>query len=648
MKIRFIFSLIAITFAGCASGNRGVGYSGHGAESVSAEDLARFAPPELPKDLRARVESLLDLRSPGPGYLTQNQKRMFFEWSVSGTPQVWRMDGAKSFPIQMTGGANATEIEGITPDGRWLILGRDESGDEYTGLYVQSADGGLLRTLFQKPKVRASLNLILDDSQTAIISANDIDPESFAIHKVRIDNGQFETLHQAGGAWVAVDEKNGVLLLRKLVTNVASEFYELDLAKKELKPLLGQNEKEDYAVMFGPRTGEYLVLTAKFGDHKRLYSMQDRKFTPVSMETNWDVESFSIDRSRKRIVYTINEHGYSRLHAIDAKTRKTLPVPQFPGADQVRLNQITHNGRTLSVSVSYYNRPRMTFTWSWDAPSAKQWILPSQPETDAGEFVKAELEAYTARDGVQIPMFVRRPKKCEPSAATSPCPVIIHFHGGPEAQSRPGYSLMAQLFIEEGFIYVEPNVRGSSGYGRKWLDSDNGPKRLDVVTDIADAASFIRKNWAVRGVPPRIGVMGGSYGGYSTLYAMTRFAGSYEAGVASVGMSNLTTFLVNTAPYRRALRTPEYGDPEKDQEALKQLSPVTYIERISGPLLMLQGVTDPRVPAGESIQFFEMAHQKKTNTQLILFADEGHGIAKRSNQVLSLGHTLMFFKKHLN
>lgn len=141
--------------------------------------------------------------------------------------------------------------------------------------------------------------------------------------------------------------------------------------------------------------------------------------------------------------------------------------------------------------------------------------------------------------------------------------------------------------------------------------------------------------------------MGGSYGGYSTLYAMTRFAGSYEVGVSSVGMSSLMTFLMNTAPYRRALRTPEYGDPEKDKEALIELSPITHLNKVSGSLLIIQGVNDPRVPAGESIQFFDAMRSKNLPASLILFADEGHGVSKRPNQVMSLGHTLLFFKKHL-
>ncbi|WP_199065113.1 alpha/beta hydrolase family protein [Chitinimonas sp. BJB300] len=225
--------------------------------------------------------------------------------------------------------------------------------------------------------------------------------------------------------------------------------------------------------------------------------------------------------------------------------------------------------------------------------------------------------------------------------------MIVQFHGGPEGQSRAGFSARAQLFIDAGFIYVQPNVRGSDGYGKTWLNADNGPKRLDVISDIEDAAIYIKKAWAQNGIAPKVGVMGGSYGGYSTLYAMTRFAGAYDAGVATVGMSNLLSFLENTAPYRRALRAAEYGDPIKDRDALISLSPITHIDKLKDPLLIIQGASDPRVPVGEAVQMYEAAQKRGVASELIIFADEGHGAAKRENQVLSIGHTLRFFETYL-
>ena len=201
--------------------------------------------------------------------------------------------------------------------------------------------------------------------------------------------------------------------------------------------------------------------------------------------------------------------------------------------------------------------------------------------------------------------------------------------------------------MDAGFVFVEPNVRGSAGYGKTWIDSDNKEKRLNVITDIEDAARFIKSKWAYGGVVPKVGVMGGSYGGYSTLMAMTKFAGAYDAGVAIVGMSNLYTFLQNTAPYRRILRTSEYGDPETQKDILLKLSPITYLDQVKSPLMIIQGANDPRVPVGEAIQIQEALQKKNIPSQLIIFPDEGHGSQKKENQALERGHTLQFLINHL-
>jgi len=271
------------------------------------------------------------------------------------------------------------------------------------------------------------------------------------------------------------------------------------------------------------------------------------------------------------------------------------------------------------------------------------------PEVDVTTFARARLLDYPARDGTRIPMVVRFPRGCAPDEAPTadPCPVVVDFHGGPEGQATPRFSPFAQLFVDAGFILVEPNVRGSDGYGKAWLDADNGRRRLDVISDIDDVGRFIRANWGRNGKAPRIGATGGSYGGYATLVAMTLFAGTFDAGAARVFISNLDTFLRNTAPYRRALRATEYGDPDRDADALRRLSPVTYLDRLQGPLLLIQGVNDPRTPVGEAIQLQEALERQGARSTLILFADEGHGAARRSNRALEAGHLLRFFDRHL-
>jgi dipeptidyl aminopeptidase/acylaminoacyl peptidase len=623
-------------------------YQGLGKESIDAKTLAEFAASPLEPTLSRKIQNYLDIRAPGLGMLSPDQKQVYFSWRVTGTNQVWKLDQPKGFPVQMTGGEDSTNIVGQTDDGQWIVLSRDRNGEENPGIYLQRTRGGALKAIQHKSKVQTFFEFASSDSKFIYFRANDVKADSYAFYRYAIATGQSELIFSQDGYWNIVDYKDdGRLLLQKAITNSASEIFEFDPATKVLKPIIGQGEKEDYSVQYSAKENEFLVLTPKLGEFRRLYSWNLKELRPITPEIKWDIYGFSIDHSRRHILYAVNEAGYLKVRARDARSEKLIDFPQFPGADQVYVGGMSKTGRQVMIGVETAKGPRVSTSYDFDTKKQTQWVLPSQPEIDTSQFIRASLEFYTARDGTKIPMFVRRPARCADPALTTPCPVVVHFHGGPEAQSQPGFSVFAQMFIDEGIVFVEPNVRGSDGYGKTWFHSDDGPKRLNVITDIEDAAVFIKKNWQVKNQVPKVGVMGWSYGGYSTLVAMTMFAGSYDAGVSLVGMSNLTTFLNNTAPYRRALRIPEYGDPEKDKEALMRLSPISYLEKVKSPLMVIQGATDPRVPVGEALQIHKALEQRKIESPLIIFADEGHGTDKRSNKVLELGHALGFLRKHL-
>lgn len=619
-------------------------YSGLGKDNLDPAILKRYAPTPLPPSVTRPIESILDVRSPGLGMVTPDGKKLFFTWGITGTVQVWRLDGAQKFPVQVTGGQESTTIAGMTPDGKYLLLSRDRQGEENPGLYLQSTDGGALEVIQYTPKVQTALQYVDNNSRVIYFSANDIKPDSYTIYRYDFQTKQKTQISGGDGIWwiadVFVNPKTGdreKFLFAKATGSQSREYYDFDVKTRVTTPMLGQNEQEDYSVQYGVNVDEYLVLTPKFSEFRRLYSYKNNKFTPITPELKADIANFDIDDRRQRILYSINDGGYTRLKAIAANTLKEISLPQFDNADHIRIGSTTRNGRFTTIGVETAKAPRLSYVYDWQTNKLTQWVLPSTPEIDTSKFTAAKLETYTTRDSTAIPMFVYRSSQCEITVEKpleKPCPVIVNFHGGPEGQSTPGFNRYAQLFVNAGFIFVEPNVRGSEGYGKTWLNADNGRDRLKVITDIEDASIYIRKNWQVNGITPKIGILGGSYGGYAALMGMSKFAGSYDAGVSNVGISNLVTFLTNTAPYRRILRISEYGDPVKDRQALIDLSPVTYSDRIKAPLLIIQGANDPRVPVGEAIQIQKLLEQKKIPSQLVIFPDEGHGSSKRSNQVL--------------
>lgn len=645
MTRRRVFPLVTLLIPLAAASAPQSTYKGHGAESVPAEVLQKYAPKPLPPDLARRIQSMMDVRAPGMGRVSPDGSRLYFTWAVTGVSQVWSLDGPERFPRQLTGGEDRTGIVDITPDGKTLVISRDRKGEENPGLYVMPSAGGPLTTVQHLPKVQTFFQFLTPDGKWLYFVANDQKPDSYAVYRWSFETKVKEPLVTEPGLWNIADHRpDGTLLLRRSTGSLTSEYSEWNPETKKLTPVLGQGEKEEYEAVYGAAPGQLLVLTPKLGEFRRLCRFEKGKLTPVTGELKWDVSGFGIDDAKKRILYTVNEAGYTRIQALDAKTFQPLALPKLPeGADHVYFGSSTMDGRYTTFGVETAKAPRSSYVYDWETGSLTRWVLPSSPEIDTATFSAATLESYPARDGTPIPVFVRRPRACDPA----PCPVVVEFHGGPEGQAQPGFSTYAQIFVDAGFVFVEPNVRGSDGYGKTWLDADNGKKRLQIWTDIEDAAAWARKTFAVNGKAPKVGVMGGSYGGYSTLVAMTKFAGAYDAGVSIVGIANLVTFLENTAPYRRILRISEYGDPEKDREALVQLSATTHIGKLKAPLQIQQGATDPRVPVGEAVQMYEAAKKTGVPTELIIYADEGHGAGKRENRVLMTGHALRFMQEHL-
>lgn len=649
--MKFILCLLFFISISCShkspnSTSSETSYKSFGSESVNKETLKKYAPTELPPETKSKISLFMDIQSLGMGVLNpKNSNELFFTWGISGNRQVWKMTGPKSFPQQLTGGKDSTTLAGITPDGKYLVLERDADGQEAPGIYLQSTQGGELTKLYHKPKVRAGVEFITDDSQFVFFHANEEAADSFYIYKINIETKAIEKISAEKGIWGVMDHEGDKILLSYQKGNTYNEVYEYNLKTKTKKALIGQDKTNEYDVAFLKNENTYLVLTPELSNFKTLYVFKDGKLNSLIGSDKYDIAGFSLNKKRTLLSWEMNKDGYTitKLEEISPSGEiKNFPMPKIKDADHVRL-LFSRNPEMAVISTTSYNSPRTLYSFDLNSKKLTAWNTPSAPEINLNQFVPAKLEYYTTRDNIKIPMFVRRPSKCE----TEVCPVVVHFHGGPEGQSIPGFNTLGQILTESGFIFVEPNVRGSTGYGKEWLDADNGPKREKVITDIEDCALWIKKNWAKNNTSPKVGLFGWSYGGYSTLIGMTYFAGSFDVGVANVGMSNLVTFLENTAPYRRAVREPEYGYLAKDLESLKRLSPITHIDKIKGPLLIIQGANDPRVPVGEAVQMQDAMEKKKLASQLIIFADEGHGAAKKENRILEWGHTIDFFKKNL-
>jgi dipeptidyl aminopeptidase/acylaminoacyl peptidase len=252
--------------------------------------------------------------------------------------------------------------------------------------------------------------------------------------------------------------------------------------------------------------------------------------------------------------------------------------------------------------------------------------------------VQPEAHRVASHDGLETPVLSSRP----PDVAFPP--TVVWAHGGPEAQSRPAFNAVFQHWLACGWAVVAPNVRGSTGYGRRYASLDDRRRRLDAVADLVAVGEWVR---ARPDLGDRVAVAGGSYGGYLALSALVARPDLWAAGVSIVGMANLVTFLERTGDYRRALREREYGSLRHDRDFLVEASPLTHVDRIAAPLLLIHGANDPRVPVGEAEQIHEAMQARGRRSTLLVFDDEGHGVVKRANRRIAYERVHSFLAEHL-
>jgi dipeptidyl aminopeptidase/acylaminoacyl peptidase len=421
-----------------------------------------YAPRALDPALSRRIAAMLDLRGAGDGAaLGDHGDREVFTWNVTGTNQVWRQDGPMKYPVQLTGGEDPTRLVAMSPDERWLVVSRD------AGLYVMDPAGGPLRLV----NAHAELAYITDDSKGLYFVTAD------GVSRWDVVDGKTTVVIEA--PWRIVDHRGD----RWLVA-ANDEVSEYDLPTKVRTPVPGQTTTAAY----GAKPGQILVQIGA-----SLYAVEGGRHTQIAT----DVSSFAIDSVRARIYVTVSVGATRHLSVLDARTLKRVELPALPESDTQTVSGISRNGRYVELALEGARLPATTVTVDWTTRKLTTWRAPATPEIDVKSFAPVTAETYPARDGAKVPMFVRRPASCD-----EPCPVVVSLPAGPVT---PGFSPIAQLYVEAGFVFIEPDPRGDA--------------------DIADLAAYLRSAWAKTDRAPKLGVVGGA----ATLAVMA----SFDAGVAA-------------------------------------------------------------------------------------------------------------------
>jgi dipeptidyl aminopeptidase/acylaminoacyl peptidase len=536
-----------------------------------------------------------------------------------------------------------------------FVFLKDEDGNENAQIYFQPLALGRItgepRLVTDGVSLNGSVCWSNDGKRIAFYS-NLRSPFSYDIYVVDPASGEPPRMlvESRGNAWYSLDwsPDDTKLLLWNVASINDSTLWVADLTTGQMMQVDRAREAVGISTAAFSRDGQGVYLVADRGsEFKRLryVPLRGGGGRVLTGHIRWDIEEFEQSRDGRYLAYIANVDGVSRLNLLDLVSGTDLVPPQLP-AGTINNLRFDPSSRRLAFGLETAGAPRDVFVYDLEKSLLTRWTQSEVGPLDETKFADAELIRYPTFDPLpedasramrghvparvrmrEIPAFVYRP------STPGPHPVLINIHGGPEAQYRPGFDAFLQFAVAElGYVVIAPNVRGSDGYGKTYLSLDNGYRREDSVKDIGELLTWIGKQAKLD--RKRVVVMGGSYGGYMTLASLARYSDRLSGGIDTVGISNYLTFLTNTSEYRRDLRRAEYGDErdERMREFLERISPLTNAEQIRRPLLVVQGLNDPRVPASESEQMVARIRAQGGSVWYLLAKDEGHGFRKKQNR----------------
>lgn len=594
------------------------------------------------------IERYLNVRSATtPSFGPDGQ--LAFTMDTTGVPQVWSLDAPQVWPNQLSFHEETVWFVSFSPTRNELIFAMDEGGNERRQLFRLAGDGSDEINLTQHPEAIHQWGGWSHDGDRFAFTANRRESahfDGYVQHRdetgtdaeLVFDGHDRDFLYASG--WSPDDES---LVFGEQHSNRDHDLYRLELASGEITHLTAEYDGEVRyeAVEWGPDGDVLYVTTDRFADTLELAELdvETGDLDVVYDGGDWDVSDIKVDHDSRTLAVVRNIEGYSDLSLFELNANRdweSLPTPTLPDGVFQWLS-FGPDAESLAVAVSAPTENTNVYVVERDTGDTTRWTAASTAGIPKETFRSPDLVHFDSFDGLEIPAFLTVPD------GDGPSPVIVDIHGGPEAQRRPLFLPLRQYFLGNGYAVFEPNVRGSAGYGREYMNLDNVENRMDSVADIKAGVEWLANRREIDG--DRVVAYGGSYGGFMVLAALTEYPDLWAAGVDIVGIANFITFLENTGEWRREHREAEYGSLD-DEEFLADISPINTIENISAPLFVLHGANDPRVPVGEAAQIAEEA-SKHVPTEKLVFEDEGHGIVKRENRIAAYREIIEFLEDHV-
>lgn len=607
----------------------------------------RAAPAVAPKQYDAKT--LYQTVSYGGSSMNAAGDAVLVHSDESGVFNLYRLSLESGAKTALTSSAtDAIYAERFFPNDDRVIYRSDKGGNELDHLYVRELDGSS-RDLTPGEKLRARFAGFTTDGAHFFAFTNQRDPKFFDVYRYdatsyarelvyRNDAGLEPEILSPDGRWLALSRTNN---------NADSDVFIVDLREEDARPRHVTPHKGDAQhspASFTPDSTGLVYLSDAKGEFVRAlqYDLARGRHDAVA-SASWDVDFVYFSENGNYRVTGINVDAATHVVIVDMRTYQQLTLPPLP-AGEVRAVNFARDRERMVFYVNSDTSPSNLYVYDLDGKPARrltQALPPSVAETD---LVKSEVVRYPSTDSLRIPALLYKPRQ---TSATAPVPAIVYIHGGPGGQTKQGYNPIIQHLVNHGYAVLGVNNRGSSGYGKTFFHLDDKAHGEKDLEDIVAAKHYLASLEWVDG--ERIAAMGGSYGGYLTMAAIT-FTDEFAAGVNVFGVTNWVRTLESIPPwwtsFRESLYT-ELGDPKTDQERLRRISPLFHAQRIRRPVLVVQGANDPRVLRVESDEIVAALRANDVPVEYLLFPDEGHGFAKKANRIAAADAYLKFLDTHL-
>jgi dipeptidyl aminopeptidase/acylaminoacyl peptidase len=598
-------------------------------------------------ELATAVARMARVGSANSPSFSPDGKWVSFISNMSGSPQVWVVPAEGGYPRMVTNGDDPVTQAEWSPGSDWIAVTIAPGGGLNTQVYVVKPDGTGMKLLTKGGEDNNGFDAWTEDGKQIAIDSSRDDPAARDSFMVDLATGTVKLVAKNPGVGdisnISRDGKRA--LLGRLKSRGDNNLYLLDLATGKDTLITKHDGVAEFFGYISPDGRAAYIGTNKDRDlmaFGRIKFAADGTPGPIEMlaeRADGELDGIRINKQGTLAALSWNVKGRSELSFYDLGQNKQIPGPKLPG-EIAGGAEFSDDGSKMAIVAAGAAQP--TDVWIMDVKTEQFRQLTFSPHAgvDLAALVKPELVTFKSFDGLELSGWLYKPKN-----QSGPGPYVVSFHGGPEGQERAPFRSDYQALLAQGIGVFAPNVRGSSGFGKKFVNLDNGELRFNGIKDIKACVDYLVNNHLAD--PKRIGVTGGSYGGYMTMAAITEYPDLFAAGVDLFGIVNFMTFFEHTQPWMAAISTVEYGDPKTQKEMLDRLSPIYKLDRIKAATMVQHGANDTNVPVIEAEQIVKTLKERGVPVEYILFPDEGHGWRKIPNRIRSTVEMVRFFKEHL-